>query len=111
MIELIAATHTGLTEDAFEASAIDFFSTATYPGRNVPIKQIVYQPQIELLNYLRANGFKTFIVTGGTIELVRTISASLYGIPKEQVVGTTFKYKFIDSNRTIMREPAIDLVQ
>jgi hypothetical protein len=109
LIELIAATHTGMTEDAFEASANDFFSTATYPGRNVPVKQIVYQPQIELLNYLRAKGFKTFIVTGGTIELVRAIAPSLYGIPKEQVVGTTFKYKFIDSNRTIMREPAIDL--
>jgi phosphoserine phosphatase len=110
LIELVAATHTGLTEDAFEAAANDFFSTAIYPGRNVPIKQIVYQPQIELLNYLRASGFRTFIVTGGTIELVRSISSSLYGIPRDQVVGTTFKYKFIDSNRTIMREPAIDLL-
>src|SRR4029077_11895028 len=108
LIELIAATHTGMSEDQFEASARDFFSTATYPGRNVPIKKITYQPQLELLNYLRANGFKTFIVTGGTIELVRTIAPDFYGIPKDQVVGTTFKYKFIDSNRSVLRQPALD---
>jgi len=106
----VAATHTGMTEDQFEADAKDFFATATYPGRNVPIRKIVYQPQLELMNYLRANGFTTYIVTGGTIELVRTISDSFYGIPKNQVVGTTFKYAFVDSNRTIMREPAIDLL-
>lgn len=109
LIELVGATHTGMTEDAFEASAKDFFASATYPGRNTPISGIVYQPQIELLNYLRANGFKTFIVTGGTIELVRTISLPFYGIPKNQVVGTTFQYKFVDSNRTVMRQPAIAL--
>jgi hypothetical protein len=110
LIQLIAATHTGLTEDQFETDANDFFSTATYPGRNVPIRKIIYQPQLELLNYLRANGFTTYIVTGGTIEFVRAISDAYYGIPKSQVVGTTFKYAFVDSNRTIMRQPAIDLL-
>ena len=110
LIQLVAATHTGMTEDQFETDARDFFATASYPGRNVPIQKIVYQPQLELLNYLRANGFKTYIVTGGTIELVRAISDSFYGIPKNQVVGTTFKYAFVDSNRTIMREPVIDLL-
>jgi hypothetical protein len=110
LIQLVAATHTGMTEDQFEADAKDFFATASYPGRNVPIHKIVYQPQLELMNYLRANGFKTYIVTGGTIELVRTISDTFYGVPKNQVVGTTFKYAFVDSNRTIMREPAIDLL-
>jgi hypothetical protein len=110
LIQLVAATHTGMTEDQFEADAKDFFATAIYPGRNVPIQKIVYQPQLELLSYLRANGFSTYIVTGGTIELVRTISDSYYGVPKNQVVGTTFKYVFVDSNRSIMREPAIDLL-
>jgi len=62
------------------------------------------------LGYLRASGFTTYIVTGGTIELVRAISDSLYGIPKNQVVGTTFKYVYVDSNRSIMRQPAIDLL-
>jgi phosphoserine phosphatase len=110
LIQLIGATHTGMTEDEFEAMAKDFSSSVTYPGRNVPLRQITYQPQLELLSYLRANGFKTFIVTGGTIELVRSIAPSLYGIPRDQVVGTTFKYKFLDSSNTLLREPAIDLI-
>lgn len=109
LIELVAATHTGMTEDEFEASTKEFFAGAKYPGKNVSLKQIRYQPQLELLNYLRANGFKTFIVTGGTIELVRAISADFYGIPKEQVVGTSFKYKFDDATNNIIREPALDL--
>jgi hypothetical protein len=110
LIELIAATHTGMTEDEFEASTKEFFAGAQYPGKNVPIKQIRYQPQLELLDYLRANGFTTFIVTGGTIELVRAISADFYGIPKSQVVGTSFKYKFDDAKNAILREPALDLL-
>jgi hypothetical protein len=110
LLQLIGATHTGTTEDEFEAAVNDFFATATYPGKNVSIRQITYQPQIELLNYLRSNGFKTFICTGGTVEFVRGISQQLYGVPKYQVIGTTFKYKFIDSNRSIIRESSIDLM-
>ncbi|MGQ7944537.1 HAD family hydrolase [Flavobacterium sp. WC2509] len=110
LIELVAATHTGMTEDEFEKEAKDFFTGAIFPGKNVPLKQIRYQPQLELLNYLRANGFKTFIVTGGTVELVRAISADFYGIPKYQVVGTSFKYTFDDAANSIKREPALDLL-
>lgn len=110
LIELVAATHTGMTEDEFEASTKEFFAGAQYPGKNVSLKQIRYQPQLELLNYLRANGFKTFIVTGGTIELVRAISADFYGIPKEQVVGTSFKYVFDDATNSVKRLPALDLL-
>jgi len=112
LLELVGATHAGTTEDVFEANVKAFFDSAVYPlhGNTVPLKNITYQPQIELLNYLRANGFKTFIVTGGTIELVRGISMSLYNIPKEQVVGTTFKYKFVDSNNSMMRLADIALM-
>ncbi|PWT96623.1 MAG: haloacid dehalogenase-like hydrolase [Bacteroidetes bacterium] len=110
LVELVAATHTGMTEDQFESDAKEFASTVKYPGRNVALSQITYAPQLELLAYLRKNGFKTFIVTGGTIELVRSISQDLYGIPREQVVGTSFKYKFIDSTRSILREPALDFM-
>jgi phosphoserine phosphatase len=109
LLQLVAVTHTGITEDEFELSAKNFFTSAKYPRGNVPIKNITYQPQLELLNYLRANNFKTFICTGGTIEFVRGISQELYGIPKDQVVGTTFNYKFIPGNGTVIREPAIDL--
>ena len=110
LLQLLAATHTGMTENEFESSVKEFFATALYPGRNVPVSQITYQPQLELLNYLRANGFTTFICTGGTVEFVRGISQKLYGIPKYQVIGTTFKYSFIDSSVSIMREPAAALI-
>ena len=106
-IELVVATHTGMAEDEFESNVHDFFTNNTYPKWNVPFKQITYAPQIEFLNYLRANGFKTFMVTGGTIEFVRAISQEYYGIPKSQVVGTSFQYVFTDSNRTIWRKPAL----
>jgi len=109
LLQLVAVTHTGITEDEFELSVKNFFASARYPRGNVPIKNITYQPQLELLNYLRNNDFKTFICTGGTIEFVRGISKELYGIPKDQVVGTTFKYKFIPGNGTLIREPTIDL--
>lgn len=112
LMQLLGATHTGTTEDAFELNAKQFFDVAAYPlhDSNVPVKQIIYQPQIELLNYLRANSFKTFVVTGGTIEFVRAVALALYGIPKEQVVGTSFKYRFVDSNNSIMRLPSLDLL-
>jgi phosphoserine phosphatase len=76
LLQLIAATHTGMTEDEFETSVKDFFAEATYPVKNVPVRQIVYQPQIELLQYLRANGFITFICTGGTVEFVKAFRRS-----------------------------------
>jgi len=106
-IQLVVATHTGMTEDEFESNVHEFFANNTYPKWNVPFKEITYAPQIEFLNYLRANGFKTFMVTGGTIEFVRAISQEYYGIPKSQVVGTSFQYVFTDSNRTIWRKPAL----
>jgi len=109
LIELVGATHTGMSEDEFETSVADFFKVAKIPGKETALKNIRYQPQLELLNYLRANGFKTFIVTGGTIEVVRGISEDFYGIPKEQVVGTSFKYKYDPEKNVVQREPALDL--
>jgi hypothetical protein len=108
LVELLGATHTGMTEDEFEQSTRDFFSTAVFPGKNVPVKQIRYQPQLELLEYLRHNGFKIYICTGGTIEFVRSISEEYYGVPSEQVIGTSFKYVFVDSSNTIYRQPALN---
>ena len=86
-----------MIEEQFDAETKEFFASAIYPGRNVPIRAIVYQTQTELLNYLRSHGFKTFIVTGGTVECVRAISELLYGVAKEQVVGTTCKYQFVST--------------
>ena len=107
LLQLVAATHSGMTQDEFENSVKSFFETATYPGRNLPINKIIYQPQLELLKYLHDNGFKVFICTGGTVEFVRGISEQYYGIPKERIIGTTFKYKFVDSNLSILRESDI----
>nr|WP_294784692.1 HAD family hydrolase [uncultured Flavobacterium sp.] len=108
LMELVIATHTGMNEDDFEASLKDFYKNVKYSNKNLPLKQIRYQPQLELLNYLRANGFKTYIVTGGTIEVVRGISQDFYGIPKDQVVGTSFKYKYDKVKNEVQREPALD---
>ena len=108
LIDLLGATHTGMSEDEFEQSTKDFFSTAVFPGKNVPVKQIRYQPQLELLEFLRHNRFKIYICTGGTIEFVRSISEEYYGIPSEQVIGTSFKYVFVDSSNTIFRQPALN---
>ena len=107
-LQVVGLTHTGMTEDEFENSVKTFFEGEKYPKPNTTINKIVYVPQIELLKYLRENGFKTFICTGGTVEFVRAISQQYYGIPKEQVIGTTFKYKFIDSSLSIIREPSLD---
>ncbi|HRI20254.1 MAG TPA: HAD family hydrolase [Panacibacter sp.] len=108
LMELVIATHTGMTEADFENDVKDFAATATYPGRNVPLKNITYQPQLELLNYLRANGFKTFICSGGTIEVIRSISSAYYGIPKDQVIGTSFNYVYVDSNNSILRKAGLN---
>jgi len=110
LIELLALTHTGTSEEEFEKTTRDFFSGATFklPEKEVPVKQIRYKPQLELLDYLRANGFKTYICTGGTIEFVRSISKDFYGIPTEQVIGTSFKYVFADSTDKIYRQPALN---
>ena len=108
LMELVVATHTGMLEADFEKDANDFANETSYPGRNTPLKNITYQPQLELLNYLRANGFKTFICSGGTIEVIRSISNAFYGIPKEQVIGTSFVYAYVDSIKSILRKPAIN---
>jgi hypothetical protein len=107
-IELLLATHTGMTEEEFHQDVVDFFANTKYPNRNTSLRGIRYQPQLELLEYLRANGFKVYICTGGTVEFVRAISKDYYGIPEEQVIGSSFKYAFLDSSRKIMRKPELD---
>lgn len=108
LVELVSLTHTGMSEEEFEKNTDDFFSGAIYPRKDVPIKHVRYQPQLELLDYLKNNGFKVYICTGGTIEFVRSISKEFYGIPSEQVIGTSFKYVFVDSSNTIFREPTLN---
>jgi phosphoserine phosphatase len=109
MLQLMIATHTGMSQESFDAAVRDFFANAVYPGKKVPVAQMVYQPQLELLGYLRDNGFKVYICTGGTVDFVRGISWRFYGVPAEQVIGTRFRYAYSDSSNTLQRQAGIDL--
>jgi phosphoserine phosphatase len=92
--KLFVVSHTGMTEDQFRLAARSWLGTAKHPKFQVPYFNMVYQPMLELLAYLRDNGFKTYIVTGGTVEFVRAFAEAVYGIPPEQVIGTTVGTKF-----------------
>ena len=88
------ATHAGMTTEEFAKIVSDWIATAKHPTTNRRFTEMVYQPMLELLAYLRANGFKTFIVSGGGIEFMRPWTEKVYGIPPEQVVGSSIKTKF-----------------
>ena len=89
LLPIMAATHAGMTVDDFTKTVQDWLGTARHPRFNLPYTDLVYQPMLELLAYLRANGFKTFIVSGGGIEFMRPWTEKTYGIPPEQVVGSS----------------------
>jgi hypothetical protein len=111
-MELLVATHTGMTTDEFHDIVIDWIKTARHPTFKRPYTELVYQPMLELLAYLRVNGFKTYIVSGGGIEFLRPWVESVYGIPPEQVVGSSGKlqYEVKDGKPVLVKLPAIDLV-
>ena len=94
LLEMAMATHAGMTTEAFEKIVDDWIRTAKHPVTGRPYTEMVYQPMLELLAYLRANGFKTFIVSGGGIEFMRPWTERVYGIPPEQVIGSSIKTKF-----------------
>jgi hypothetical protein len=112
LLQLVMATHAGITTEEFEAIVKDWLATAKHPRFNRPYTELVYQPMLELLDYLRANNFKTFIVSGGGIEFMRPWVEEVYGIPKDQVVGSSIKTKFVmkDSLPVIERLPEIDFI-
>jgi hypothetical protein len=92
--EIVTTTHSGMTTGEFDAIVKDWLASARHPKTQQPYTKMVYQPMLELLAFLRSNGFKTFIVTGGGIEFVRAFAEDTYGIPPEQVVGSSGKTKF-----------------
>src|SRR5580698_5302212 len=94
IIQIITVTHSGMTTDEFEKIVGDWVATARHPKTGKLYTEMVYQPMLELLAYLRANGFKTFIVSGGGIDFMRVFSERVYGIPPEQVVGSSGKLGF-----------------
>jgi hypothetical protein len=95
MVELVMATHANMSTRDFERVVTDWVSTARHPRFKQPYTDCVYQPMIELLAYLRANGFKTYIVSGGGIEFMRPWTERVYGVPPEQVVGSSIKTRYV----------------
>ncbi|NJL08453.1 MAG: haloacid dehalogenase-like hydrolase [Methylacidiphilales bacterium] len=112
LVELVMATHAGMSTAEFEAIASDWLNSARHPKFKRPYTDLVYQPMLELLAYLRANGFKTFIVSGGGIEFMRPWTEEVYGIPPEQVVGSSIKtaFKVETGGPELMRLPAVNFV-
>ena len=111
-MEMLVATHAGMTTEEFDRTVNDWMATARHPTTGRRYTEMVYQPMLELLAYLRANGFKTFIVSGGGIQFMRPWTERVYGIPPEQVVGSSLKMKLEvrDGRPVLVKLPAIDLV-
>src|SRR5438094_6001119 len=112
ILEIIVATHAGMTTAEFEKIVADWIATAKHPKFKRPYTECIYQPMVELLAYLRANGFKTFIVSGGGIEFMRPWTEKVYGIPPEQVVGSSIKtkYEMRDGKPGLMRLPEMNFI-
>ena len=110
LLELMMTTHTGMTTDEFAKIVKDWITTAKHPKTGRLYTDMVYQPMLEVLAYLRANGFKNYIVSGGGIEFMRPWTESVYGIPPEQVVGSSVKTKFEmrDGKPVLVRLPELN---
>ncbi|SAL25491.1 phosphoserine phosphatase [Caballeronia arvi] len=112
LMKLIAIANSGMTADEYDNTIRAWLATAKHPKFQRLYTDLVYQPQLELLAYLRANGFKTYIVSGGTIEFMRVFSDRVYGVPPEQVIGSSQAVKFDtrDGKPVLVREPKLDFV-
>jgi hypothetical protein len=112
MLEMVMATHAGMTTEDFEQIVKEWIATAKHPKTGRLYTEMIYQPMLELLEYLRENGFKTFIVSGGGIEFMRPWSERVYGIPPEQVIGSSIKTKFelFDGKPELVRLPEINFI-
>jgi len=112
LVQLVTVTHSGMTVREFEATVIKWLETARHPRFKRPYTQCVYQPQLELLQYLRDHGFKTFIVSGGGIDFMRPWTQPVYGIPPYQVVGSSgkTKHEVEDGRPVIMKLPQVDFI-
>lgn len=112
LMELVMASHSGMTAEEFDAIVTNWLSTAKHPRFNQPYNELIYQPMLELLDYLRANDFQTFIVSGGGIEFMRAWATEAYNIPSNQIIGSSIKtsFDYNDGKAVIRRLPEIDFV-
>jgi phosphoserine phosphatase len=109
LMKLVYDTHAGMTQAEFEAQAFAFLSQAVHPRYGRPFRQLTYQPMIELIRYLEANDFKVFIASAGGMSFVRTVSEEIYGIPREQVIGSNVAYetRLTDAGPVLFRKPGL----
>jgi hypothetical protein len=112
ILEIVEATHAGMTTDEFNQTVKDWIAIAKNPVLKRPYTECVYQPMLELMAYLRANGFKTFIVSGGGIEFMRPWTEQVYGVPPEQIIGSSgkLKYEMQDGKPVLVKLPEIDFI-
>jgi phosphoserine phosphatase len=109
LLQIVGATHGGMTTEAFDDYAKTWFSQARHPKTGKPYTEMIFQPMLEMLDYLRSQNFKTYIVSGGDTGFMRAFAEKVYGIPPEQVIGTTFvtSYQFKDGKASIVRTPKV----
>jgi len=112
ILQIVMATHAGMTTVEFEKIVKDWLATAKHPVTKRPYTEMVYQPMLEVLAYLRANGFKTYIVSGGGVEFMRPWTSAVYGVPPEQVIGSSIKTKFDERDGVpfLVRLPEVDFI-
>jgi phosphoserine phosphatase len=112
IVEIVTATHSGMTVDAFQAAVADWLATVRHPRFDQPYTALAYQPMLELLEYLRANGFKTFIVSGGGIDFMRVFAEDVYGIPPEQTIGSmgAIVFEMRDDGPVLVKQPGVDFI-
>jgi phosphoglycolate phosphatase-like HAD superfamily hydrolase len=112
LMAVMVATHAGITTEEFRIAVKDWLATARHPKTGRPYTEMVYQPMLELLAYLRANGFKTYIVSGGGVEFMRAFAEQTYGIPPEQVVGSQgkLKYELRDGKPVLVKLPEVQFI-
>jgi phosphoglycolate phosphatase-like HAD superfamily hydrolase len=112
IVEIVAATHSGMTGEEFDGIVKSWLAAARHPTTKKLYTEMAYRPMLELLDHLRANGFKTFIVSGGGVEFIRAFAERVYGIPPEQVVGSTGKQQFElrDGKPALVKLPEVDFV-
>jgi hypothetical protein len=105
-------THAGMTTDEFSKIVTDWIASARHPKFNRPFTEVIFQPMLELLTYLRGNGFKTFIVSGGGVEFMRVFAEKVYGVPPEQVIGSSIvtKFELVDGVPVLTRLPQLNFM-
>jgi len=112
ILEIVTATHAGMTTEEFERIVTEWITTARHPAKHMLYTEMVFQPMLELMAYLRENDFKTFIVSGGGIEFMRPWTERIYGVPPEQVVGSSIKteYQVRDGKPVLVRLPELNFI-